>query len=142
MLHAAFAPVQGEGATAWRHRLPPPARQPAEVPGGGDDPGGAAAAAGRPPRRGGSRGAGPQRRCEKLHLVGSLHCDPGGLRPGLSPGHRPPQHVVHFQALHGDLLRLSRGGGCAPWGVGLGWVGGGGDEGEILSETIHRSFAQ
>lgn len=26
--------------------------------------------------------------------------------------------------------------------VGLGWVGGGGDEGEISSETIHRSFAQ
>lgn len=121
VLHAALAPLQGEGATAWRHWLPPPAWQPAEVPGSGDNPTGAAATAGWPSHWGGNRGAGPERCCEKLYLVGGLHCDPGGLCPSLSPGHRPPQHVVHFQALHSDLLRLRRAGVCVPWGLGRWW---------------------
>lgn len=96
VLHAAPAHLQGASSAARRHGLPPAARKPAEVRHRGDHPRGAAASAGRGSgrgRRGGARQAG---RREKLHLVRGVHCDPGGLRPGLPSRHRAPQHVLHF----------------------------------------------
>lgn len=111
MLHAASAHLQGARAATRRYGLPPAAREPAEVRHRGDHPHRAAASA-----RGGSPGgcgggARQEGRGEKLHLVGGVHCDPGGLRPGLPSRHRAPQHVLHFEALHCDILWLKRAAG-------------------------------
>lgn len=97
VLHAAPARLQGARAAARRRGLPPAARGPAEGGGRGERPRGRAAApAARGPGRGGGRGAGPARRGQELHLVRRVHRHPGGLRPGLPPRHRAPQHVLHF----------------------------------------------
>lgn len=96
VLHAAPAHLQGASAAARRHGLPSAAREPAEVRHRGDHPGRAAASAGRGSARGGGGGARQAGRGEKLHLVWGVHCDLGGLRPGLPSRHRAPQHVLHF----------------------------------------------
>lgn len=96
VLHAAPAHLQGASAAARRHGLPPAAREPAEVCHRGDHPLRAAASARRGSPGGGRGGARQAGRGEELHLVRGVHCDLGGLRPGLPSGHRAPQHVLHF----------------------------------------------
>lgn len=113
MLHVAPAHLQGASTAAGRHGLPPAAREPAEASHRGDHPLRAATPAGRGFPGGGGGGARQAGRGEKLHLVGRVHCDPGGLCPGLPSGHRAPQHVLHFEALHCDILWLKRAAGKA-----------------------------
>lgn len=112
VLHATPSHLQGARAAARKHGLPPATREPAEASHCGDHPCGAAASARRGSPGGSGGGARPAGRGEKLHLVGGVHCDLGGLRPGLPAGHRAPQHVLHFQALHCDILWLKRAAGA------------------------------